>query len=172
MEVSFTTTADDVANYLAHVFWKNRNARTYYLALWLMIPLGCFVATGLMLSRGEPNLATILTPILGVMYFIAAPLYFCRRFRRSARASAQALPPGLLGPTTLVVTDTTLSHITAASRVEVPWSDVEKVEVLGDMLTISLGGVLPFLVPQRGFADPAAFLAVRDLVMTQVRQER
>jgi hypothetical protein len=168
VQVSFTTTVDDVVDYMAHAFWKDRNARTYYLAIRFLIPLGCFVAAGVMVKRGSPPLVPALVVLIGIAHLIATPLVFWRRFRRSARRGAEALPPGLLGPTILDLTEATLTHITAASRVEVPWSDVESVEVLGELLTISLGGTLPFLVPRRGFANEADYLVARDYVLAHV----
>ena len=79
---------------------------------------------------------------------------------------------GLLGPTTLIVSDASLTHITAASRVEVPWSDVESVDEHGEMVTISLGGALPLLIPARGFTDSVRYLALRQLLLERVKPVR
>jgi len=172
MEVTFTTTVDDVIDYSVHAFWTNCKARTYYLAVWLLIGAGCFLAVGLMVKRGSQPVVPVLVALIGVIHLIATPLIFWRRFRRSAREAAQALPAGLLGPTTLVVSEASLTHITAASRVEVSWRDVESVDDLGEMVTVSLGGALPFLIPARGFTDPARYRALRQLLLERVKTSR
>ncbi len=172
MEVTFQTTVEDVVDYLARAFWKNRNARTYYLAVWLLISTGCFVAAGIMVQRGSQLVAPVLVSIIGMIHLIVTPIVFWRRFRRAARKEAEALPAGLLGPTTLIVTDASLTHTTAVSRVEVPWSDVESIDDLGDMVTILLGGVLPFLIPARGFTDPERFVTLRQLLLQRGKTAR
>jgi hypothetical protein len=168
VEVTFTTSADDVVEHLARSFWKDRNARTYFLAIWLLIPLGTFVASGVLVARGSQKLVAVLLPLIGVAHLVATPLVFWRRFRRSARQTAESLPNGLLGPTTLILTDAGLTHITEASRVEIPWGDVEEVEDRDELITISLGGTLPFLVPRRGFAEPAQYHALREHLFARV----
>jgi hypothetical protein len=168
MEVSYTTTADDFAAGTLWAIRKTQHFRTRYFVSWLFIPVLSLLAAGLIVARRDQFVVPAIVAAIGLLYFLVFPRLFWGRIRTAALESARQVAPGLLGPTRLLLTDELVSIVTEAGRADAKWSDLEGVEETDDRVFLSLGGLLPVVIPRAGFPRAADYEAMRDYLTARL----
>jgi hypothetical protein len=75
---------------------------------------------------------------------------------------------GLIGPTTLVLTDESLIEITESIRSEAKWKDMDRVDEVGDYTFIMVTSSTAAIVPRHGFEQESDYIKVRDFAKSRV----
>jgi hypothetical protein len=167
MEVTYTTTLDDYIAWNMHMFKRSSSMRRRYLLGWATIPIGC--ATMAIVLAELALLPAIAFGLIGVLHAVLYPFLYRYQVESAIEAYAnEHSSRGVIGRTTLILTEDTLTEQTASVRSVVRWQDMKGVEEVGDCTYIYITGLLAAIVPRRGFERAEDYEALRDFAIAKL----
>jgi type IV secretory pathway TrbD component len=168
MEVTYTTTMDDYVAFNRYLSKRSPQTQTVIL-------VGAFTVAVILILVGAVvalALATWWIVLVGVAAaLLAAAVYgplFWPYFDRLVRAYAEERDRyGMLGLTTLILSEDGIVEITEVARSEARWANMHGIFVDGDRTYIMVTGMSCALLPRHGFNDPHEYDAATDFAIEQ-----
>ena len=167
MEVTYTTTLDDYVAFSMHMLKRSPTMRWRVGLSWTVIPVACWISALLLVSTVPAAAATL--AFGGLAYAGMYPLIQHAWVTSTIRAYAKDVGVrGVIGRTTLVLADDTLTERAEAVQSVARWQDMKGVEVVGDCTYIYVTGLLAAIVPRQGFERDEDYEAVRDFALAKL----
>ena len=164
MEVSYTTTIDDLVDAMVHFRRNMPFLRRVNQLLVAMIIVGGSLWTFIVFERSPA--AAICVGLLTVASLAAYPrIHRVTEKRHVGRLIKAMGARGLIGRITLILTDESLTEQTETVRSVARWQDMNRVEAVGDCTYIYLTGMSMAIIPRHGFERDEDYTAVRAFVM-------
>ena len=118
----------------------------------------------------DPRMNAVLAKVIGRANrpFLQTMILDAGRDNRALPGEAVMDPRGMIGRIRLILTDDTLTEITASTRTEARWRDMLRVEETGQTTYIYVTGMSVAMVPKHGFADEEDYYSVRDFARSHV----
>lgn len=139
-----------------------------YQVRWPKTPMGSFRRLEPVVGDGVA-LGAVITTVVSV----AVSIHFHRDYSRSVAQDMRdyILQQGLYGPVgtiTLIISEESLVEIAETARTEVKWTDMERVEEVGDATYILINPESFAIWPRVGFDRDEDYDAARDFAFRKV----
>ncbi len=172
MQVTYTTTREDILTCNRHFLWKSPRARKTFLIFWLG-PAFILVTIGVILVVENRRPLGWALGALGLLHLAFYPLFHQTYLGSLVRASLKDLDMrGVVGQCTLILTAESLVDISETTRTEVRWTDCPGVEIVGEYTFIYVTSMLVVILPRHGFASDTEYETVRDYAVNCVGVDR
>ena len=171
MEVRYTLTVDEYVAFCLHAHRRSGVGRGSYFVAWVAAPIFCVIGASwlLMLNQEVAAMAAVLLVVIGCVFAAVYPFVYRAQVERSVRAYAEKVGThGITGPITLILSEESLTEITATTRSEVKWANMQGIEEVGDRTYIYITGASAAVLPRFGFEADEDYEAVRDFAMRKL----
>jgi hypothetical protein len=168
MEVRYTLTVDDYVAFYIYMCRKSISAWVHYAVGCVAIHIIC-VLFGVGLVGDGVALGAVIATVLSVPVGVHFHRSYSQKVAQDMRdyVVRQGLY-GPVGPITLILSEAAILEITETARTEVKWTDVERVEEVGDATYILISAESFAIWPRIGFARDEEYHAARDFALRAV----